>query len=314
MRSSLFFNIVFIVILSLLSYQVTAKQHALSSILSYNLSETDTPAYGLFYHYTFYEEIEIELGLLQKSNVELNENGSLQFAQYDSVFIGTNFIRQYSKDTQLKMGGGVSYISASSNDLLVEEKSYSPYVKFAVNMSLSKNVSIELGQMTQFIIGELELSHNLFLGFTWKFGHTTIKTQKIEQPSNIIVAPAVKPILPSSVQKEATQQALSKVIKDDIAKTTLLENDIELPLEQAALSHWAIQLAAFEDDNRAVKQRAIMATQLLSTDETILRIVDHKGLYKILSPTFTSRQQAIDWLKEAKYAYQWQGFPVFFAN
>lgn len=306
----------FIIFLSLLSSQSNAQQHAISPVLSYNLSQAKTPAYGIFYQYNFYESIELELGLLQKNSIELNENNVIRSGQYDSAFIGTNFIRQYSKNTQLKMGGGVSYISKSDNEQLIEEKSYSPYVKFAANMSFSKNISVELGQMTQFIIGDVELSHNVFLGFTWKFGHEEMKRAAIDKSKDIIV-PAINKntskaalVLPTQTPIDNPLSINSKSVIADVADS-LVESKTQQSIPHS-IPDWAIQLGAFQENIRAVKQKAIMTTQLINSDENMLRIINHKGLYKILSPSFKSRQQALDWLKEAKYSYQWNGFPVFF--
>lgn len=301
------------VILYLVAKQSIATPHAISPVLSYNLSQTDTPAYGLFYQYHFYDAIELELGLLQKSHVELKEDGLVSSGQYDSIFVGTNFIRQYTKNIQLKMGGGVSYISESSNNQLVEHQSYSPYVKFAANMSFSNNVSLEFGQMTQFIIGNLELSHSVFLGLTWRFGKKKAKTPLIRKPINVIEKPAISDNL-SNTTTPFLQNKVLPPQKKKTHETVLISPQTPQHPATDPLPHWAIQLGAFQESNSAKKQRAIMATQLIETDEIFLRIINHKGLYKIFSPTFTSRQQAVDWLKEAKSTYQWRGFPVLFTH
>jgi hypothetical protein len=311
MRLSYFF---IFVILSLVAGQSTATSHAISPILSYNLSQTDTPAYGLFYQYHFYDAIELELGLLQKSNVELNEDNLISSSQYDSIFIGTNFIRQYTKNIQLKIGGGVSYISSSTNDQLVERQSYSPYVKFAANMSLSNNVSLEFGQMTQFIIGNLELSHSVFLGLTWKFGKKKIKKPPQVKTSNVVLKPALKSNLSSTATPVLQNSVLSPGKYNDIQDAMLIHPNIQQQVTTEPLPRWSIQLGAFQENNSAEKQRAIMATQQVETDEIFLRIINHKGLYKIFSPTFTSRQHAVDWLQQANSTYQWRGFPVLFTH
>ena len=179
-------------------------------------------------------------------------------------------------------------------------------------MSLSNNVSLEFGQMTQFIIGNLELSHSVFLGLTWKFGQNKVIKAPQLKTNNVALKPAHKanvssiPLLQNS--------GLSPRNNIDIQEAVVIVPNIQQQITTEPLPHWSIQLGAFQEDKSAEKQRAIMATQLFDSDEIFLRIINHKGLFKIFSPTFTSRQHAVDWLEKANSAYQWRGFPVLFTH
>lgn len=268
------------IFLSLFSFFSWANSHMITPFANYNLEQDGSPGLGLSYRYQVIESIDIETIYLSSGDLKYQTNDAQLYGDFDTLFVGVNAKKYFTNDLSYKFGGGLAYTLDSSNTLLVEDGKASPYLKFAFDYIISERSSIEFGQISQSVKGELDTSHSLFLGFTWTFGSTKSsivnKTQsldiKISKPIN--TQPATRnevvtsrpPISPTETKPVAVSQT-----------------------PQATAPLWYIQFAAYK--SKSLAQASLQKYQAqLNGIELIIR--EYKGFYRIVSSGFTTKAEA----------------------
>ena len=278
----------------LLPFSVFAQDtHKVGAGFNYHLDQENGPGYHLFYQWQFGESFEFETRYFDNNDILLQSNDNDVFANYDQFSIGANFIKRYNSDLSIKAGTGLGFITASSNETVVEKQTMAPYIMLAATYKLTKDLSIEFGQFTHFNRELIDTNHSVFLSLSYQFGQRynyspepqpakpALRTTTTENPSQ--VRPTVAPTV---VKKIEEKKAVSKPL---IANKPL----------------WYVQFGAYKDAING--QKSLMRLQQ-AYPNLGFNFVEHNNYYRILSHHFASKQRADDYVNMMMSNYNLGGY------
>ncbi|MEW6989576.1 SPOR domain-containing protein [Colwelliaceae bacterium 6441] len=268
--------------LLLSTFTFAEETHKVGVGLNYQLDQDSSPGTHLFYQWQFAESFEFESRYFDNNQIKLQTNDTDIFANYDQFSIGANFIKQYNRDLSIKAGTGLGFVTSSSNELVVEKQSISPYFMLSATYKFSKNVAIEFGQFSHFNSQLLDTNHSLFLSFSYHFGQSFIDFQ----------APAPKPALIIS-----NQNTQAKPIVEQASTTKTTTHPVNNINKQHKTPEWFVQLGAFINVNNAQKT----INQLQKTYPQInFSLINYNNYYRIITGGFASKQRADDYAQLIK--------------
>ncbi|MEW6984181.1 SPOR domain-containing protein [Colwelliaceae bacterium 6471] len=249
-------------------FNAYADQHSISAITSFHLDQKSAPGYGFFYQYQPIESMDIETGFIDSNRVNRSQDNQNFAGEFNSVYIGVNALKQYNPSLYIKAGVGLAYVINSSNDTLVNQGQFTPYIKFSGKYDLSNRWALELGQLTQFSSAVLETNHSVFLSLNYTFADRSRRTP-------LLVSAPPKPLKKAIAKKESVVMA---------GKATSVKLH----------TFWTIQLGAFSNESNAEKYLQKIDTAVAT--KQAIKIVKHKKLYKLLLKEFTNYDDAKLWL------------------
>jgi len=272
--------------LSLFPLSVTAEEHTVSSLVSYNSEQNSASGYGLIYQYKLIENFEFEAKYQQSGDLKLINADEIRYGDYSSFSTGINFTKQHHKNLTLKLGLGASLITSSSNNLLVEQDSIAPYFQIIANYKFTDDFSLSFGQSSQFNQAALGTNHSLFISFNWLFSSNTLELPKpnIHTDKTSIIT-SKKVIVPVKAQLQTIAQPADN------------SNSVSIP-------SWYVQVGAYlRSDNALQKKLSLQNSYPLS-----FNVLFYKNLHRVVSQSFPTKMAALHHLQFLKNKYKIQGF------
>jgi hypothetical protein len=259
--------------------QTFAAEHSLASQVSYHADQNAHLGYGVFYQYKFLENFEFEAKYSESGDLKIFEDKNTLSGDFGSLSLGINFIKQRNQDLSLKFGFGLNLVTASSNHILIETNALAPYFQISANYKLTNQLSVTLGQTSQFHQDNIGTNHSLYMSVNWLFG---------QQPADISF-------------KKTTTKRLVKVVKH-LPPLTL--NHLKINTTAKPLPLWYVQIGAYQQQKNAHQKSSVLqATHALALTTKL-----HKGLFRIVSQSFSDRKSAEEYLIYLKHHYDIDGF------
>ena len=122
-----------LLLLSLCQLASANETHRVGASINYHLDQESSSGYGAFYQWQFAESIEFEANYIQSNDILLEKNDYNVKGDFTQFLLGANFIKQFNENLAIKAGSGISYVTTSSNEFLVEKQSIAPYLKLSAN-------------------------------------------------------------------------------------------------------------------------------------------------------------------------------------
>lgn len=279
----------------LLPFSVFAQDtHKVGAGFNYHLDQENGPGYHLFYQWQFGESFEFETRYFDNNDILLQSNDNDVFANYDQFSIGANFIKRYNSDLSIKAGTGLGFITASSNEDVIEKQTMAPYIMLAATYKLTKDLSIEFGQFTHFNRELIDTNHSLFLSLSFQFGSRFSEYTPQSQPK----APALR---------ETTTET-PRQVRPTVAPT-VVKSIKEVPAVTKPLiankPFWYVQFGAYKDVTNG--EKSLMRLQQAYPNISF-RLVNYNNYYRIISHHFDSKQRADDYVNIIRNNYNLSGY------
>lgn len=276
-----------------------ANTQHITPLVGFNTEQDSGIGYGFLYNYELIEGIDIEAIYLKSSTLKAaSEIGDLE-GEFDSLLLGVNASRKYNDDLTFKLGGGLGYVFNSNNESLVTDKKMSPYLKFTFNYRTSKTTSIEFGQISQKVEGELSASHTFFAGFNWTFGRKSAINNQNLHPSpttkKVVITPPASAVHDEALKPEPT----AELVPETISALTIVPTP------------WYIQLGAFKVNNNA---KAVLAKYQKVLPQLKLTIIDTPPLHRIISYGFVDKTSALALQQEIQTSTTVKSYLVYIAD
>lgn len=234
-----------------LSFQVCAeKQQVQISYLHHSDQDSGT---GFVAGYNFFinENLAATISYLQSGDIEQldNDKGEVSLIdQYNAVDLGAIGYRNINQQQYFYFGAGVSVVTASDSELLLESGDVSPYIKVGTGFKVSRDLSIDLGVNHYLSLGELNSAPAFYLGVNYSFGASS-------QHENVHVNKSRETTIPSTNKSTVLSAPLStsNSLKSDSGNTLDQASPITASNKKDELqgSTWAIQLGAFNNELNA---------------------------------------------------------------
>lgn len=232
-----------------------------SAISLYQQSQASGLGYGILANYQLNNGFDIAFGAITSGNLESNSDSTITDS-YQGALLGLGINKQYNQDISLHFSGGINYLLATEHDLLFKQDDVSPYLKLGVNYSLSEQISLELGQLSQFSLGQLDNHHSTYLAFNWKFGSSSKPKLSIDN----------------------VKQPQIKIIR----KKTNNNSELKQP------TPWHVQLGAFSRKENAQRHIANLIEAKHIKPFEAFSVIYHKDYYRVVSKGFNDRIKAIE--------------------
>lgn len=262
-------------------FHVCATEHTVGSQTNYNSKQDDNLGYGIFYQYKIFENIEFEAKYSQSGDLKVVSDEKIILGKYSSFSSGINFIKQRTPKLSLKVGLGINSVTSSSNSILIEENSISPYFQILTNYKVNESLSLTLGHTTLFHNNAIDTHHSLFISVNWLFG-ATVNTSLIKS------ANVVRPLAAISILNPIKTPATSNIIE-------------ETP---QYIPQWYVQIGAYQKYINAQHMNSVM----LKNHSLVLSIQLHNKLYRVLSHSFSDKQNAEEYLDYLQANFEIKGF------
>lgn len=279
----------------LLPFSIFAQDmHKVGAGLNYHLDQENGPGYHIFYQWQFGESFEFETRYFDNNDILLQSNESDVFANYDQFSIGANFIKRYNSDLSIKAGTGLGFITASSNETVVEKQTMAPYIMLAATYKLTKDLSIEFGQFTHFNRELIDTNHSLFLSLSYQFGQSYTNYSSESQPT--------KPALRTTTLEKPGQ--VRPTVAPSVVKNIEEKQTVSKPL-MSNKPLWYVQFGAYKD--ATIGQKFLIKLQK-TYPNIAFNFVNHNNYFRILSHYFDSKQRADDYVNMMKSNYNLNGY------
>ena len=241
-----------------------ANQHSFSTFINYSLKQTKQPGYGIHYQYPFNETLAVEFAFIDNKNITVEQDKANISGAFSSTLFGVNIKRDYNEFVSIKLGSGFSYVSSSTNNILIKNNQVSPYLKFSTNVTLSEQFSLELGQLSQFSSEALGTNHSIFLSLNYQFSKQ--KASNLNSSSN----------QPIPLFKEPSKKEINIV---STAETTTIS-------VKSKNSGWVVQLGAFSKKENALAK--LKEIQMQFSTNTY-QLIYYKKLFRVISKKFKEK-------------------------
>jgi hypothetical protein len=259
--------------------QTFAAEHSLASQMSYHADQDAHLGYGVFYQYKFLENFEFEAKYSESGDLKVFDDKNTLSGDFGSLSLGINFIKQRNQDLSLKFGFGLNLVTASSNHILIETNALAPYFQISANYKLTNQLSVNLGQTSQFHQDNIGTNHSLFISVNWLFG---------QHPADI------------PFKKVTTKRS----VRDVKHLPQLALNDLKINTTAKPRTLWYVQIGAYQQQKNADQKSSVLQASHALALTTKL----HKGLFRIVSQPFSDRKSAEEYLIYLKYHYDINGF------
>jgi hypothetical protein len=261
--------------------QAFSTEHTVASQINYNSEQDANVGYGIFYQYTFFENIEFEAKYNESGDLKVNSDEKIILGEYSSFSSGINFIKQRNPKLSLKVGLGINTVTSSSNNSLIEQNSIAPYFQISANYKVTERLSLTLGQTSLFHNDVIGTNHSLFISVNWLFGKKT----KISSIKSVDV------LLPLDVTRQSVP------VKTPSTSTITVKPPQYIP-------QWYVQIGAYQKHINAQH----MNSTLLEKHSLVLSIQLHNALYRLLSQSFSDKKSAEEYLNSLQKQFQITGF------
>jgi len=262
-------------------FHVCATEHTVGSQTNYNSKQDDNLGYGIFYQYKILENIEFEAKYSQSGNLKVVSDEKIILGKYSSFSTGINFMKQRTPKLSLKVGLGINSVTSSSNNFLLEENSISPYFQILTNYKMNESLSLTLGHKTLFHNDAIDTNHSLFISVNWLFGAKAITS--LVKSADVVRPLAVIPTL-TPIETPANNNIIKKTPQ--------------------YIPQWYVQIGAYQNFINAQHMNSV----LLKNHSLVLTIQLHNKLYRVLSHSFSDKQNAEEYLDYLQAHFKIKGF------
>mgnify|MGYP000271214107 CR=1 FL=1 len=284
------------IVSAFLPFSIFAQDtHKVGVGFNYHLDQENGPGYHLFYQWQFGESFEFETRYFDNNDIVLQSNESDVFANYDQFSIGANFIKRYNSDLSIKAGTGLGFVVSSSNEMVIEKQTMSPYIMLAATYKLTKNLSMEFGQFSHFNSELLDTNHSLFLSLSYQFGQRYNSSPMIESTAPAPTLRKTTTTNPSQVRPTVAPERVKSTTVNKAPAKTLIANK----------SLWFVQFGAY--NNAANGQMALSKLQN-AYPSIAFNLINHNNYYRVISHNFESKQRADDYVNMLMNNYNLSGY------
>jgi hypothetical protein len=278
----------------LLPFAVSAQDtHKVGAGFNYHLDQENGPGYHIFYQWQFGESFEFETRYFDNNDIVLQSNEADVFANYDQFSIGANFIKRYNSDLSIKAGTGLGFITASSNEAVIEKQTMAPYIMLAATYKLTKDLSIEFGQFTHFNSELVDTNHSLFLSLSYQFGQSYNYSPETQSST---------PALRKTTTENPSQ--VRPTVSTNIIKSTI-ENKPVTKTNRVNKPFWYVQYGAYS--NATNGKKSLLKLQQ-AYPNIVFNLVSHNNYYRIISHSFESKQRADDYVNMLMSNFSLSGY------
>lgn len=287
-------------LLLVLSFSLHAQEsHKIGLGVNYHLDQNESPGYQLSYQWQFNDSFEFETQYIDTNEIKLVTNDDDFYTDFDQIAVGANLVKQFDKYLSIKSGIGLSVITSSSNEDIVENNTFSPYLSISASYEIADDMFVNLGQFTQFQEGLLGTNHNVFLSFSYRFSSSVYQARPQKKT---IQKPIVKQEpKPAPVKK---QQYIAPVVQSSI-ESNKAEVINEVQQTPQNINGWYVQLGAFsERDNAKILRNALTQKHT----DLQLEVVQHLQYFRVVSSSFDTKQRAEDYVNMLQSHYSLSGY------
>lgn len=286
------------------SFSLHAQEsHKLGAGVNFHYDQDSAPGYHLLYQWQFNDSFEFETQYISSNELKLTTNEEDFYINFDHITIGANLMKQYDQKLTIKSGVGLSILTSSSNELIAENNSFSPYLSLSASYEVMNNTIINVGQLSQFHGDKLGTNHSLFLSFSYRFG---LSTYQPKGPKQTKIAPQPKKTMPQAPTPPSTQKPF--VNHDE----NIVEHQEKPTLKpQTSTRNWVVQLGAFSEHKNAL---ALLNRLSKKHHQVTLNIVEYADYFRVVSTSFETKQRAQDHVNMLQLQFALQGYVTRLSN
>lgn len=259
------------------------ESHNLGFGLNYHLDQENGPGYQFSYQWQFSESFELDSRYISNNDVKIINDDVDMLGNYSQFSIGANFIKKYNRELAIKAGTGLAFVTSSSNKQLVDTQAMAPYLMLAINYQVSKNIALELGQLSHFNKEDIGINHSLYFTVSMEFGDSYRSFQSVfsNDSSNDVTQ-----------ENDISQQAseAEPMMSNPMPVANKIVNEANIKYV-ATSKLWYVQFGAYTN---LVNAQQSLARLTQSVPDQQMSLVKSQQYYRILSQPFESKQRAED--------------------
>ncbi|QOL26398.1 SPOR domain-containing protein [Thalassotalea sp. LPB0316] len=281
--------------LFLISHLSYAEKHQVYLLSSYDYQSAQDVGFNAGYQYFFRPNFAVQMGFDHSGELEKYTNDALLVGEFDSLYFGATMQKQVNERFASFASVGAMYVTDSSNQAFLSDKSTLPYLGLGFNFAVSNNLAITLKHQSQFSNQAYKDMHSLNLGLTFSFGQSRNKTktvnssiQAVSGVDNNKIPPAAKtPIEMTTSLASAESNTLNE--QADVNETDSIEQRVD------STHNWYIQLGVFvTTSNAETFVKELKAHPNLVASDRLVTVMDGK-LNRVLIGQFNNKKSATDW-------------------
>ncbi|WP_448550140.1 outer membrane beta-barrel protein [Thalassotalea fusca] len=244
---------------------------------------------GLGYRYQLNDVLAIKSHYFYADRVEVEQDRQTNWVDYQHWLVGAEFLHQQS-GWQLTIGGGVDFVTQSSNAVLIKESQVSPYISFGASYPLSPRWSLSVNQLLHFSSDGLGNYQSLQLGIQYNFG--TLSNRR--------------PIGQSEQSKQLSvdnQIAASPSVEVKASPNLVKSTPVASMSAAEPETCWLIQWGVFASGENAMTLR-----ERISQSSVNVSLLQDNDNIRVVSQCFPSKQTAVKENSSLLQQYKLRGF------
>lgn len=288
-------------IFAIVSINVYADSaHDIGVGVVYHLDQESSSGYQVNYHWLFSPAFEFKASYYDVGSLSLKHEQADQYIDLTRANIGMTFLKPFSEKASIYAGSGVSFITNSSHQQLVD-KGAAPYLDLGVRYQLTENLRLDFGQASYFDGDNLGTNHSVFLNIKWRFysdrtvSRPATESKQLHRPAKVaVVAEAKTPLLNK-------QAPVDKGTNPEITKVTPIVEPLPI------VTKVYIQFGVFTKIENATAMKAALTKQLKNNE---VYIKESGNRYKVMSRGFEKEEDARQHLAMLKSIHEIDAFIV----